>query len=109
MSGSFFVWAAIKIITTSKIVKCPRACAIEDVCVRADGCINKGRASTTGRWRKQSHLGTPDLVLGARHRGRKKNKTWREWCTPQGRAVVKGRERGVIPIMCAVNEARSRI
>ena len=79
-------------------------------CVHVDGCFEKGRASMTGRWRKQSHLGTPDLVLGARHRGKKKKEeierggkgvrtqpsgiSSQPWCAPQGRAAVKGREKG---------------
>ena len=68
--------------------------------MHADGCIEeKGRA--TGRWRKQSHLGTPDLVLllGARHRDRKKRRDIVRGvggCAQQGRAIVKGRKRGVI-------------
>ena len=52
-------------------------------------CVQKGRASTTGRGRKQRHLGTPDLVLGARHRGRKKKEEIEGiggWA-PQGRAA----------------------
>ena len=42
------------------------------MCVRVytDGCIEKGRASATEIWRKQSHLGTPDLMLGARKKRR---------------------------------------
>ena len=59
-------------------------------------------ASTTGTWRKQSHLGTSDLELGAMHSGRKKEEIdrGRMGCAPQGRAAVRGREKGVI--VCAV-------
>ena len=32
------------------------------MCTRA-AVEEKGKASATERWRKQSHLGTPDLVL----------------------------------------------
>ena len=55
----------------------------------SDWCIQeKGRASATGRWRKESHL-----VLGTRHSSRKKEKIEREGeGAPQGRATVKGRE-----------------
>ena len=80
---------------------------VEDVCVceYSDGCIQeKGRASATGNG--ESHLGTPDLVLGARHSGRKKEEKERGkkgeggkggdregWCALQGRATLKGREK----------------
>ena len=83
------------------------------MCVYTGGCIEKGKASRTERWRKQSHLGSPDLVLGARHHGRKKRRDRERravvvvvvvcvcvcvggGCAPQGRAIVKGKERGVI-------------
>ena len=47
--------------------------------------------------RKQSNLGTLDLVLGARHSGRKKEKIMGGvGLSPQGTATVKGRERGLI-------------
>ena len=66
------------------------------MCVCTDGHIQeKGRASTTGRWRKESQLGTLDLALGARHSGWKKRRdTERGDGALQGRATVKGRERG---------------
>ena len=65
------------------------------------GLFQMAVASTTGRWRKQSHLGTPDLVLGAMHSGRKKEEREGGWgCAPQGRAAVRGREKGVV--VCAV-------
>ena len=71
------------------------------MCMYTGGCIEeKGTTSSTGRWRKQSYLGTTDLVLvlSAGSSGRKKRKERGGEGAVQGRATVMGRKRGTMGI-----------